>query len=110
MALVEADVAPEADVALVEADVAQQGDKVEKPRDRIKEALSKTPEGQKKVACKECDGCKKKKACIQPKFVAKPAKKVKSASSGDPAPVALENSVEKPPAEDKEARVGLKLD
>ena len=97
-------------------------DQEEKPRDRIKEALLKTPEGHKKVACKECDSCKKKKACSQPKFVEKPAKKAKSSSSSDlmpveveipvevKIPVEVENPVEEIPLEVSEARVGLKLD
>jgi hypothetical protein len=76
------------------------------------EFQEQAPEGQKKVACKECVSCKKKKACSQPKFIVKPAKKVKSASSSDPMPVEVEkeNPVEEIPLEVSEARVGLKLD
>jgi hypothetical protein len=37
----------------------------------------KVPEGYKKVTCKACDACRKKKACVNPSFVAKPAKRIR---------------------------------
>ena len=41
------------------------------------EEKPKVPEGYKTVTCKACDACKKKKACVNPSFQARPAKRIK---------------------------------